>query len=1027
MEPKKIAGVGVVPATDNPFLEHGASTTRQSMLASPIVRRQSRSSLHAEFRRASISCVTREATGENCAKQKFIVWAAVKRNRSVRIAPEERLECPLWRCRERFDDHEQMLQHVAGCQHLATGAYFCHDCMRVEKFNDAKCKCCLGQPTKRRRIINMAKNFFNKVGHKSRKDGPIDFESEDFAIAPPSYESLDIAQQLQDQSQTYLEMEATEILEMDGDGVGPAQLDSINYEPQPGNIQNHLTLGHAESWSMTNSLQGLLSVPPKSAMSQLHEPVPSSVGNKPLLAIDTHNIGPPRKAPRPKHLSPSSSLRSNNSSQNISPISAGSGDWTMASTIDTTLTSPITPFSPPGLDSMALSRENSCRFPKDRRIHHNTDHLNGFSWPRLDDKTVPVSQAAAQKSDNYTLDNIAELPGDNPENLAIPRICGEDPFLFSFEPNDNYSWSSSMNTEANVLFTSDDLKVPAIDAQTEQEAASSETKPLVGSTWEVLEHHISSSVGKTTHLRGNPLASRLQSVSAKEVAMIGLSALKRLLAGTEPTDPFDYLCFVHVTYAFSLIIHEDDLASRCNELFEQALAYRGFLNPSYHDVYAQIVFTIWQPIGHEVAGAGERPSSRLLSQKGKEPELRSPSRSPVKPDTMVVIAQNFLDDLEYSVVNSYAERPIEILTSDLWSMHISEHRPNASPTDAFAITVRYIVQVLNQTFPDVENQSLSQKLMAINQRVNAGYITTVRKLELELLQAGKNSMASFGLFDKFIPQVRDLCDPIYLQGMNPRKKYHTLGVSLMESLILNMGTDKAPPPEFQMTLPVGLESLDFDFLELGKAFGEETLGGQPEQPDLLTLAEPLALNLEAPMDFSMEQCIEDPVGNTTKSPIDTSTSKYKSTVDPTSLTRISASTHTSTASHSESPSETLKASMANSPDLSRPASEGSRATKAGSSGDLGSSQKMEAGSCCELCRYRPRGDPQWFKGSMAKHMKLQHSPQPPKIYKCSFPGCTSQYKNRPDNLRQHQIEKGHFVEGVDDKGRRPSKRKKMDD
>jgi hypothetical protein len=88
-------------------------------------------------------------------------------------------------------------------------------------------------------------------------------------------------------------------------------------------------------------------------------------------------------------------------------------------------------------------------------------------------------------------------------------------------------------------------------------------------------------------------------------------------------------------------------------------------------------------------------------------------------------------------------------------------------------------------------------------------------------------------------------------------------------------------------------------------------------------------------------------------------------------------------------------------------------------------QKVEADACCDLCGYRPKGDPQWFKGSMAKHKKLQHSTAPPRIYKCPFPGCTSQYKNRPDNLRQHQIEKNHWVQGEESTPRRPSKRKKV--
>lgn len=89
------------------------------------------------------------------------------------------------------------------------------------------------------------------------------------------------------------------------------------------------------------------------------------------------------------------------------------------------------------------------------------------------------------------------------------------------------------------------------------------------------------------------------------------------------------------------------------------------------------------------------------------------------------------------------------------------------------------------------------------------------------------------------------------------------------------------------------------------------------------------------------------------------------------------------------------------------------------------STKIEANSCCEICGYRPKGDPRWFGGSMAKHKKLQHATTPPKIYRCPYPGCTSQYKNRPDNLRQHQIEKGHFMDGQEGSGR-PSKRKKVE-
>ena len=88
---------------------------------------------------------------------------------------------------------------------------------------------------------------------------------------------------------------------------------------------------------------------------------------------------------------------------------------------------------------------------------------------------------------------------------------------------------------------------------------------------------------------------------------------------------------------------------------------------------------------------------------------------------------------------------------------------------------------------------------------------------------------------------------------------------------------------------------------------------------------------------------------------------------------------------------------------------------------------VESDRCCDICGYRPKGDPKWFAGSMAKHKRLMHATSPPKIYKCEYPGCKSQYKNRPDNLRQHQIEKGHFVNSGDGSSSRPTKRKKMDE
>ncbi|KAI1362460.1 hypothetical protein F5Y08DRAFT_274937 [Xylaria arbuscula] len=44
-------------------------------------------------------------------------------------------------------------------------------------------------------------------------------------------------------------------------------------------------------------------------------------------------------------------------------------------------------------------------------------------------------------------------------------------------------------------------------------------------------------------------------------------------------------------------------------------------------------------------------------------------------------------------------------------------------------------------------------------------------------------------------------------------------------------------------------------------------------------------------------------------------------------------------------------------------------------------QKVEANECCEICGFRPKGDPQWFKSSLAKHKKIKHPTNTPAIFK----------------------------------------------
>jgi hypothetical protein len=218
--------------------------------------------------------------------------------------------------------------------------------------------------------------------------------------------------------------------------------------------------------------------------------------------------------------------------------------------------------------------------------------------------------------------------------------------------------------------------------------------------------------------------------------------------------------------------------------------------------------------------------------------------------------------------------------------------------------------------------------------------------------------------------VRRLCDQVYEkldEGTSRRNGYHNLGISLIESLIpeFDKSPKKAASPPLD-DIDALLKDLDNEVGDVGTmAFGDvQPVGVQMFDLDINTVQPPT----------------------------------------------VTSSAGTSTGSQTPSP----EAEQGQHP--------GSGETPAQ---QQLTGQKVEANSCCEICGYRPKGDPQWFKGSMAKHKKLQHSTEPPKIYKCPYPGCTSQYKNRPDNLRQHQIEKNHWVQGDENTSRRPSKRKKV--
>ncbi|KAL2177114.1 uncharacterized protein P884DRAFT_277877 [Thermothelomyces heterothallicus CBS 202.75] len=944
---------------------------------------------------STLSCVTRETSQEDCARHRFIVWAAVKRNSSVRMTPEERLECPLLRCTQRFPDHESMLKHLAGCRYLASGEYWCYDHMRVERFDDLKCKKCLGHPSKRRKMLTMAKSFFQSLGHKAKKSPSVKLVDQEMMLQPPpppppSYDSLNIPSADANAS----ELPSTEISEIDSFEVPllqptPAPAPSSSINPQALLVPAPPSLPELESNEALTQWQppvsGFTQPPftdvacdyrPASATAPPRPPmpgIPSSLNaalnaHLPILAQESGCANPPsppkpalqlttagipgrrqipRSAPRPAPavprsmgLSPSSSVRSTASTDTttstasysstlISSASGWSGTWSIASGLDTSMTSPI----------------EACTVTDESLVDVlNCDH----------------QQDGSQGSPH---DFFSELPADLPMldsacDMTSSALLGLDPVL-------------STNLASAPEIAPADVAAPAVEIGDPEigqaNTCCSETKSLVSSAWDNLQEHIVSSMWKLQGYGDNYLATQLRAMSIKTIATTGLRTLRALIDGQQPSSASDALCLIHLIYSFFVVVRGQETSNGAKRLFQQSLAYANGLPPNERTPYRQLVVAIWEPPGFSSADTGVQVSlatgspSSGLSPNHKGKSLGHSGRPPGKhEDPLLNAARDFLDELESGLLAEVSP-PLEVQISDLHIEHLKVGNPPVN--EALVATAKEVLVTLSRQF---DHAALRNRLQEVYQRLSNRSIYSVRRLEIELIQAGRTCLSTGKFFDDYVPRARVLCDRIYEKhdvGASRRDAYHGLGVMLIENLVLVFDGSGG----MAGTRPSS-DDLDMFLNDLSQAGGTRTdrqlksgqaAGREPRRNQLPT---PMASQSDSPS---------------------------------------SSATTSPSAEQTQHPPEP--------PEPQQPTA----------------GQKVEADSCCEICGYRPRGDPQWFKGSMAKHRKLQHSTEPPKIYKCPYPGCTSQYKNRPDNLRQHQIEKNHWVQGDEITPRRPSKRRKM--
>ncbi|AEO67105.1 uncharacterized protein THITE_2115907 [Thermothielavioides terrestris NRRL 8126] len=645
------------------------------------------------------------------------------------MTPQERLECPLLRCTQRFPDHEAMLKHLAGCRYLAFGEYWCYDHMRVERFDDLKCRRCLGHPSKRRKILHMAKSFFRSLGHKSKKMQGMSSDDGDIMLPPPpSYDSLNIPSVNGRAS----ELPSTEILEIDSmelpliqappmpapsDVIDPQALIMTVAPPLPELDSTMLSSDAFMQWQPVSAIES----PSFPIMTQDDGSV-KVPATKPTLQLTTAGLQGRRQSPRPvarpasvvprsKGLSPSSSVRStastdtnasttSNGSSLISPASNWSGAWSMGSGLNTGMTSPVDGIV---ADDMFAEASNSYSHDACPNFLHDL-----------------VSELPA---DLPMLDNASDMPSDA---------------LLGFNP----SSTANVSYNPDIVLTDDVADEVERDEPeiAETNACCSETKSLVCSAWDALQEHVVSSMVKIQDQQGNRLASQLEAMSIKTVATTGLRVLRALINGHQPSSASDALCLIHLVYAFSLVLHEQGIPERFDGLFLQSLTYMNELPPSDRDLYRQLVMSIWQPPGinqaridHHLASVSGRPFGLSPDPKGKSPQVLDWGFGQSS-DSVLAAARDFLDELEMSLLLSHDSLPLEVQVSDLHITHLKDTKPAGLANGALVATTKYVLEMLAQGF---SHPRLNDRLEEIYRRLGSGSICSVRRIEIEILHAGK--------------------------------------------------------------------------------------------------------------------------------------------------------------------------------------------------------------------------------------------------------------------------------------------------
>jgi hypothetical protein len=549
-------------------------------------------------------CRTRETACDGCAFNRFMVWVAVKRNNNPGLTSEQKLECPLVNCRRGFPNHELMLQHVYECEHLDSKQYYCYDCEREERFDDAKCKKCSGHPAKFRKLFSLTryKQLFSSMGRKSRKEldhqhqpcGSFQGVQSNTAGYAPSSWGLDASP-----PKAQAELSSTaEIMELDSREL-PIWPFSTTEDDEPEDPILVQTAAFPITMANLETSAAELASDPQTEIwwrGTADCPLPdASLSRKPVLQVNTLLRGQNKAKTRSVKLAPSSSVRSNasghsfmtNASGNsflsstmssacMSPtMSSWSGQWNsyLAGT-DSSLDSPISP-----LDQLAGSFQTTADFCFPTTAKGcETDHiLRGITSAPQGATTCGIAFPQSLPVGPEALEGALEFSKAGTFSSSLPS---------SSSSTGQLSRSSSSHSKASTNVA------PVVGAENNADS-------LAKKAVQLLQTHITVSKGTLREMAHatRPVATQFLELDDMTIAGRGYACLKALVERQQQTDAISLLCAVHVTMAWVVALDEADGPRLSKRIAVQAHQYGAWVPTESQAEYCGIVDALWDGSG----------------------------------------------------------------------------------------------------------------------------------------------------------------------------------------------------------------------------------------------------------------------------------------------------------------------------------------------------------------------------------------------------------------------------------------------